>query len=34
MDEKKLGKRKYHRGHRVERVWVISRVEKTAEFFF
>jgi transposase-like protein len=29
IDECKLGKRKYHRGHKVEGVWVIGGVEKT-----
>jgi hypothetical protein len=24
VDETKLGKRKYHRGHRVEGVWVVK----------
>ena len=31
IDETKLGKRKYHRGHRVEGVWVVAGVELTAE---
>lgn len=31
IDESKLGKRKYHRGHRVNGVWVIGGVEKTDE---
>ena len=31
VDETKLGKRKYHRGHRVEGAWVIVGVEKTDE---
>lgn len=31
VDETKFGKRKYHRGHRVEGAWVIVGVEKTAE---
>jgi hypothetical protein len=30
VDESKFGKRKYHRGHRVEGVWVIGGVERTA----
>jgi transposase-like protein len=30
VDETKLGKRKYHRGHRVEGVWVLVGVERTA----
>jgi transposase-like protein len=29
IDESKLGKRKYHRGHRVEGVWVLGGVERT-----
>ena len=29
IDESKFGKRKYHRGHRVEGVWVIGGVERT-----
>lgn len=31
IDESKFGKRKYHRGHHVEGVWVIGGVEKTDE---
>ncbi|OAD80324.1 hypothetical protein PHYBLDRAFT_137880 [Phycomyces blakesleeanus NRRL 1555(-)] len=31
IDESKFGKRKYHRGHRVEGVWVLGGIEKTAE---
>ena len=31
IDETKLGKRKYHRGHRVNGVWVIVGIEKTPE---
>lgn len=31
IDETKLGKRKYHRGHRVEGVWVLVGVERTVE---
>lgn len=31
IDETKLGKRKYHRGHRVDGVWVIVGVERTPE---
>lgn len=31
VDESKFGKRKYHRGHRVEGVWVLGGVEKTAQ---
>jgi hypothetical protein len=30
VDESKFGKRKYHRGHKVEGVWVIGGVERTA----
>ncbi len=30
MDESKFGKRKYHQGHRVEGVWVVGAVERTA----
>ena len=30
-DESKFGKRKYHRGHRVEGVWVVGGVERTKE---
>lgn len=29
VDETKMGKRKYHRGHRVEGVWVVGGVERT-----
>ena len=29
VDETKLGKRKYNRGHRVEGVWIIAGVERT-----
>jgi transposase-like protein len=29
VDESKFGKRKYHRGHRVEGAWVIGGVERT-----
>lgn len=29
LDESKLGKRKYHRGHRVDGVWVLGGVERT-----
>ncbi len=28
IDESKFGKRKYHRGHRVEGVWVLGMVER------
>jgi hypothetical protein len=28
IDETKLGKRKYNRGHRVEGVWVVGGVKK------
>jgi ISXO2-like transposase domain len=31
VDETKLGKRKYNRGHRVDGVWVMAGVEKTAQ---
>lgn len=31
IDESKLGKRKYHRGHPVEGVWVVGGVERTDE---
>lgn len=31
VDETKLGKRKYNKGHRVEGVWVIAGVERTFE---
>jgi transposase-like protein len=31
VDESKFGKRKYHRGHRVDGVWVIGGVEVTEE---
>jgi hypothetical protein len=31
IDESKFGKVKYHRGHRVEGVWVVGGVERTAE---
>lgn len=31
LDETKLGKRKYHRGHRVDGVWVVVGVERTPE---
>lgn len=31
LDESKFGKRKYHRGHRVEGVWVLGGVERTRE---
>ncbi|KCZ75591.1 hypothetical protein H311_03429, partial [Anncaliia algerae PRA109] len=29
VDESKFGKRKYHRGHRVEGVWVLGMVERS-----
>jgi transposase-like protein len=29
IDESKFGKRKYHRGHRVEGVWVLGGIERT-----
>ena len=28
IDESKFGKRKYHRGHRVEGQWVFGRIEE------
>ena len=31
LDETKMGKRKYHRGHKVEGVWVVCGVERTKE---
>lgn len=31
IDETKMGKRKYHRGHHVEGVWVVGGVERTNE---
>lgn len=31
VDETKLGRRKYNRGHRVDGVWVIVGVERTAD---
>ena len=31
IDETKMGKRKYHRGHRVEGVWLLGGVEKTPQ---
>lgn len=31
VDETKLGKRKYHRGHRVEGVWVLVGIERTEQ---
>lgn len=31
LDESKFGKRKHHRGHRVEGVWVFGGVERTTE---
>jgi len=31
IDESKFGKRKYHRGHNVEGVWVIGDVERTEQ---
>src|SRR5271167_4007277 len=30
VDESKFGKRKYHRGHRVDGVWVIGGVERSS----
>ena len=31
LDETKMGKRKYHRDHRVEGVWILGGVERTPE---
>ncbi|KII64951.1 hypothetical protein RF11_08438 [Thelohanellus kitauei] len=31
VDERKLAKRKYHRGHLVEGVWVVAGIERTKE---
>jgi transposase-like protein len=31
IDESKLGKRKYNRGHRIEGQWVVGGIERTAE---
>lgn len=31
IDESKFGKRKHHRGHRVEGVWILGGVERTRE---
>jgi hypothetical protein len=31
VDETKLGKRKYNRGHRVDGVWIVAGVERTVE---
>jgi transposase-like protein len=31
LDESKLAKRKYHRGHRVDGVWILGGIERTAE---
>ena len=31
IDETKLGKRKYHMGHRIEGVWVLGGIERTLE---
>ena len=31
LDETKVGKRKYNRGHRVEDAWVLGGVERTPE---
>ncbi|CAG8657255.1 22265_t:CDS:2, partial [Dentiscutata erythropus] len=31
IDETKIGKRKYHRGYRVDGMWVIGEVERTEE---
>ncbi|KAF9744822.1 hypothetical protein NGRA_3565, partial [Nosema granulosis] len=31
IDESKFGKRKYHRGHHVEGVWILGLVERSAK---
>src|SRR6516225_4316799 len=31
IDESKFGKRKYHRGHRVEGAWIVGGIERTPE---
>jgi transposase-like protein len=31
LDESKFGKRKYHRGHRVDGVWILGGIARTAE---
>jgi len=31
VDETKFGRRKYHKGHRVEGAWVMTGIERTAE---
>jgi hypothetical protein len=31
VDESKVGKRKYHRGHRVEGAWIFGGIERTTE---
>jgi transposase-like protein len=31
IDESKLGKRKYHRGHRVDGLWVLGGIERTVD---
>lgn len=31
IDETKMGKRKYHRGHRVDGVWILVGIERTTE---
>ena len=31
MDECKMGKRKFHKGHHVEGVWIVGGIERTAE---
>lgn len=31
VDETKQGKRKYHKGHRVDGIWVLAGIERTAE---
>ena len=29
IDESKMGKRKYHRGQKVDKVWVVGMIERT-----
>ena len=31
VDESKFGKHKYHRGYRVDAVWIVGMVESTAQ---
>ena len=31
IDESKFGRRKFHRGHRVDGVWIFDRVERNFE---